>query len=110
MTQPEGFVNSKFSKNVCKLNKGVYVLKEAPRKWYEKISNYIVHTLRMPSGLYDTCSYVRKRERCPVLLTLYVDTPWIAGSSLKGSQSEKASFPTNIEMEDSGEAGIFLGL
>ena len=33
MTQPEGFVNSKNAGKICKLQRSIYVLKQASRSW-----------------------------------------------------------------------------
>ena len=37
--QPHGFENEKFPNNVNKLSKVLYRLKQAPRAWYDTLSN-----------------------------------------------------------------------
>ena len=37
MTQPKGFEDLSKPHYVCKLKKALYVLKQAPRAWYEKL-------------------------------------------------------------------------
>ena len=38
--QPPGFENSEFPNHVFKLHKALYDLKQAPRAWYECLSNF----------------------------------------------------------------------
>ena len=40
--QPKGFVDPYKKNVVCKLNKALYVLKQAPRAWYERLHTYLV--------------------------------------------------------------------
>ncbi|GJX57637.1 retrovirus-related pol polyprotein from transposon TNT 1-94 [Tanacetum coccineum] len=39
--QPPGFESNEFSNHVCKLDKSLYGIKQAPRAWYETLSTYI---------------------------------------------------------------------
>lgn len=38
MTQPWGFVDANRPDYMCKLNKALYELKQAPKAWYEKLN------------------------------------------------------------------------
>jgi hypothetical protein len=40
MKQPPGFVYSTLPSHVCKLHKSLYVLKQAPRAWYTRMSDF----------------------------------------------------------------------
>ena len=37
MSQPEGFISSRYPSHVCRLKKSLYGLKQAPRAWYTKL-------------------------------------------------------------------------
>ena len=37
MHQPDGYTDSTKLGQICKLNKGIYKLKQAPRAWYDKV-------------------------------------------------------------------------
>lgn len=45
MTQPEIFIEKNQPEKVHKLNKPLYGLKQAGRKWYQKLDNYLTDTL-----------------------------------------------------------------
>ncbi|GJR74914.1 retrovirus-related pol polyprotein from transposon TNT 1-94 [Tanacetum coccineum] len=40
--QPPGFKSSKFPDHVCKLDKALYALKQAPRAWYETLLTFLI--------------------------------------------------------------------
>jgi hypothetical protein len=40
--QPKGFQDPHHPHNVYKLKKGLYVLKQAPRAWYEHLTTYLL--------------------------------------------------------------------
>ena len=42
MTQPPGYVNPQFPTKVCKLRKALYVLKQAPRAWFQRFSSTLL--------------------------------------------------------------------
>ena len=44
MHQSLGFRNPKFPHHVCRLNKSIYRLKEAPRVWYHRFVNFVTHS------------------------------------------------------------------
>ena len=39
--QPEGFETHEQKTHVCRLNKALYRLKQAPRAWYGRIDSYL---------------------------------------------------------------------
>jgi hypothetical protein len=42
--QPPGFEDLKYPDHVYKLKKSLYDLKQAPRAWYDKLSNFLIET------------------------------------------------------------------
>ncbi|GKB18003.1 retrovirus-related pol polyprotein from transposon TNT 1-94 [Tanacetum coccineum] len=46
--QPPGFESSEFSNHVCKLDKALYELKQAPRAWYETLSTFLTEHKFVP--------------------------------------------------------------
>jgi hypothetical protein len=73
LTQPEGFVKSGQEHLVCKLKKELYVLKQLPRSWYEKIDYFFLQQGFMRSKS-DPNIYSKFDEKGHVvLISLYVD-------------------------------------
>lgn len=42
MCQPSGFVDKQFPNHVCKLQRSIYDLKQAPRAWFQRFSNFLL--------------------------------------------------------------------
>ena len=42
MRQPSGFEDSTYLSHLCRLNKTVYSLKQAPRSWFNKLKTYLI--------------------------------------------------------------------
>jgi hypothetical protein len=40
--QPPGFEDEQYPDHVCKLSKALYVLKQAPRAWYECLRDFLI--------------------------------------------------------------------
>ena len=83
LTQLEGFVKKGKEHLVCRLNKALYGIKQAPRSWYENIDSFFFQqgfmTNQSDPNLYtnfDAKGHV-------VLIPLYVDDLIIIGNSVK---------------------------
>ena len=93
MMQPQDFEVRDKEKMVCKLQKSLYSLKQAPRQWYKKFDSF------MGSGSFlryqaDHCCYVKNLGNSFIILLLYVDEMLIVEGSkrdidkLKGELSK----------------------
>ena len=70
--QPERFVIHGKESHVCKSNKALYELKQAPRAWYARIVNY-THKLGFMKSDANSNLYFKVVENQPLILVLYVD-------------------------------------
>jgi hypothetical protein len=110
LTQPKGFVEQGKEHLVCKLNKALYGLKEAPRSWYEKKDSFFVQWGFMRSKS-DPRLYTKFDEKgYLVIISLYVDDLIITGNEGKLIDEIKEQLSQVFEMKDLGELHYSLGL
>ena len=81
MEQPEGYVQHRKGKLVCKFRKSLYGLKQSPRKWYKKFDSFMVSQGYTRSE-YDHCLYFKKLNDVFIILVLYVDDMLIVSKSM----------------------------
>ncbi|MCO5586900.1 hypothetical protein L7F22_040845 [Adiantum nelumboides] len=60
MEQPPGFQNTSYPNHVCKLQKALYGLNQAPRAWHDKIAQYLI-TIGFHMADVDHSLYVQKQ-------------------------------------------------
>ncbi|KAF5959064.1 hypothetical protein HYC85_000273 [Camellia sinensis] len=94
---------------VCKLQRALYSLKQAPRAWFAKFSSTI-HDCGFTSSSYDTALFIRKTAQGTTLLLLYVDNMIITGDDIDGILRLKQFLSHHFEMKDLGPLSYFLGL
>ena len=74
MIVPPGVVPSK-PNQVCKLPKSLYGLKQASRKWYEKLTSLLINNGYI-QATSDTSLFTKKTSECFTTLLVYVDPCW----------------------------------
>ena len=79
-SQPDGFVDSTWPDHVCRLNKSLYRLKQAPRAWYSRFASYLI-SLGFVEAKSDTSLFILRRGSDTVYLLLYVDDIILTASS-----------------------------
>ncbi|KAD3641550.1 hypothetical protein E3N88_30774 [Mikania micrantha] len=107
--QPLGFESLTYLKHVCKLKKAIYSLKQSPRAWYGKISEFLEVNgfISMPS---DASLFVKQSEMEITVVLVYVDDLIITGNDMNEMQRLKANLSTRFKMKDLGKLQRFLGL
>lgn len=74
-------------KKVCKLVKTLYILKQVPKQWHEKLYNAITNGFKINKR--EKCVYVKDTVDDYVILYLYVDDILIVSSKNQMIKSTK---------------------
>jgi Reverse transcriptase (RNA-dependent DNA polymerase)/GAG-pre-integrase domain/Integrase core domain len=113
MRQPEGFVASGATQQVCHLLKSLYGLKQSPRQWYKRFDSFMVHIGFIRSD-YDCCVYIKEVEKSKsfryIILVLYVDDMLIAAEDRSEISKLKELLSKEFSMKDLGESKTILGM
>jgi len=80
MLVPQGITTSK-PNQVCKLLKSLYGLKQASRKWYEKLTSLLIHHHYIQSTAGHSL-FIKKTATSFTVLLIYVDDVIIVGDSI----------------------------
>ena len=73
MEQPKGFSSEEHPNHVCKLNKGLYGLKQAGNLWNTMLVNILTNDLGLKQLYKDRCVFVQTNPEDYLLLLVYVD-------------------------------------
>ena len=108
MVQPPGYV-SMFKKEVCRLNKSLYGLKQSPRCWNIKIHEFLIEEQFKQNPL-EHCIYMFQCSEYILIVVVYVDDLLITGNSITRVEQFKIKLSQRFEMSDLGELSYFLGM
>ena len=94
--------------HVLILKKALYILKQAPRAWYDRIDSNLM-SLGFTKSDADPNLYYKVKNGCLLILVLYMDDLFLTGDEklIVGCKREVAS---DFEMKDLGLMHYFLGL
>jgi hypothetical protein len=94
---------------VCKLQKSLYGLKQASRKWYEKLTCLLVaEGYHQSTSDYSLFTLTSGSDFTALLV--YVDDVILAGTSLTEFSRIKSILYTKFQIKDLGTLKYFLGL
>ncbi|GJV51222.1 retrotransposon protein, putative, ty1-copia subclass [Tanacetum coccineum] len=102
MEQPEGFVNPKYPKRVCKLKRSIYRLKQASRQWNKRFDDEI-KKFGFTQNPDEPCVYLKASESNVTFLILYVGDILIMGNNIPMIQGVKSYLGRCFAMKDLGE-------
>ncbi|MCH84640.1 retrovirus-related Pol polyprotein from transposon TNT 1-94, partial [Trifolium medium] len=108
MTIPEGVTSPK-PNQVCKLLKSLYGLKQASRKWYEKLTSLLIQEGYKQSTA-DYSLFTLHSDTNFTALLVYVDDIILAGTSLLEFERIKGILDAHFKIKDLGVLKYFLGL
>jgi hypothetical protein len=99
--------------HVCKLNKALYGIKQAPHAWHADIAATLIHTLGYRPSPHDSCLFLKvSRNGLIMLFPLYVDDSFPAYASIdrEEMQQDKHRLMSIYKIKDLGAASHVLGM
>ena len=72
VAQPKGFIDPHFSDHVLYLKKALFGLKQAPRAWYDRLTQYLV-SHGFTRGNADQTFFIKREDGELIVAQVYVD-------------------------------------
>ena len=107
MEQPKGYIHN--SSLICRLNKSLSGLKQAPRAWYAKMDSFLL-SIGFIQCKSDLNVYLLQHDDSLFLILLYVDDLLMTGNLTSAIDSAKSALHDRFSMTDLGLLHYFLGL
>jgi len=107
--QPPGFEDHQHPNNVFKLKKALCGLKQAPRQWYKRLSNFLL-SHGYERGMIDKTLFIKKSNSKIILVQIYVDDIIFGATQDSLCEEFVAAMQGEFEMSMMGELSFFLGL
>lgn len=84
MEQPPGFEaqGSNGERLVCRLNKALYGLRQAPRAWFQTLRKYLVDQMNFQPSKAESSLFIRVHGGCATYLMIYIFDIILIGTSL----------------------------
>jgi histone deacetylase 1/2 len=109
MKQPAGFVDHRNPSHVCCLRRSLYGLKQSPRAWFSRLSNYLL-TIGFAASRTDPSLFIYHHNNVTVYILVYVDDIIITGSSSTTVSNIISLLHQEFKMKDLGDLSFFLGM
>ncbi|XP_060674740.1 retrovirus-related Pol polyprotein from transposon RE1 isoform X2 [Ziziphus jujuba] len=109
MSQPEGFVSSTHLAYVCKLQKALYGLRQAPRAWFDKLKQALLHK-GFKNSQADTSLFMYNFGTTCAMILVYVDDIIITGNNAIFVNQLIGDLNQQFSLKDLGDLHFFLGI
>ncbi|KAB2617188.1 hypothetical protein D8674_013057 [Pyrus ussuriensis x Pyrus communis] len=109
MRQPAGFVDPQYPNYVCKLQRSIYGLKQAPQAWFHRFSEFLLQ-LGFQASPCDYSLFVYNHSGVYLILLIYVDDILLTGNSSRQMTCLINKLGTLFSMKDLGPLHYFLGV
>ncbi|GJS54162.1 retrovirus-related pol polyprotein from transposon TNT 1-94 [Tanacetum coccineum] len=109
LNQPDVFVDPYHPDQVYHLKKALYRLKQAPRAWYDELSNFLV-SKGCSKGSIDLTLFITKHGEDILRVQSYVDDIIFGSTNPKLSKRFEKLMHSKFEMSMMGELKFFLGI
>jgi hypothetical protein len=109
MAQPTGFVDSALPNHVYLLHRSLYGIKQAPRAWYARLSDFL-QTISFQASKVDTSLFVLMRNHNICYLLVYVDDILLTVNNSALIHCLITLLSSEFKLRDLGNAHYFLGV
>ncbi|GKB47623.1 retrovirus-related pol polyprotein from transposon TNT 1-94 [Tanacetum coccineum] len=109
VNQLDGFVDPYHPDKVYHLKKSLYGQKQAPRAWYDELSNFLV-SKGFSKGSIDPTLFITKHRGDILLVQIYVDDIIFGSTNIKLGKNFEKLMHNRFEMSMMGELKFFLGI
>lgn len=109
MRQPSGHEDSSQPTFVCKLDKTLYRLKQAPHAWYSKLSTKLLR-LSFVASKADISLFIYNKVKVTIYPLIYVDDIIVVSSSSTAVDALLTDLRSEFALKDLGILNYFLGI
>ncbi|GKA56290.1 retrovirus-related pol polyprotein from transposon TNT 1-94 [Tanacetum coccineum] len=109
VSKPDGFIDPDHPEKVYRLRKALYRLKQAPKAWYDKLSNFLMSKGFIKGTIDPTICMIGYGEDV-LLVQIYIDDIIFGCTNLKFSKRFEKLMHSRFEMSLMGEMKFFLRL
>ncbi|RVX19263.1 Retrovirus-related Pol polyprotein from transposon RE1 [Vitis vinifera] len=109
MDPPPGF-DEHFGSKVCKLKKSLYGLKQSPRAWFERLTQFVKNQGYFQAQSDHTMFIKHSNDGKIAILIVYVDDIILTGDHVTEMDRLKKSLALEFEIKDLGSLRYFLGM
>nr|GEX85731.1 putative ribonuclease H-like domain-containing protein [Tanacetum cinerariifolium] len=104
-----GFMDLDYPDMVYKVVKALYGLHQAPRAWYETLTNYLLEN-GFQRGKIDQTLFIKRHKGDILLVQIYVDDIIFGSTNKDLCKAFEKLMKDNFQMSSIGELTFFLGL
>lgn len=109
MRQVPGYEDPSRPTHVCKLNKALYGLRQAPRQWFAKLKEAL-ESMSFTQSRSDLSIFFKRNGSSCFFIVVFVDDLTLAASDKQMLEDFKAEMGRRFEMKDLGELKTYLGI
>jgi len=109
MEAPPGFMENSNPREVCRLKKSLYGLKQSPRAWFGRFT-LAMKKYGFKQSNSDHTLFLKRRNGLVTCLIIYVDDMIITGNDEEEMTRLKVNLFKEFEMKDLGRLKYFLGI
>jgi hypothetical protein len=106
--QPPSFDDEEYLNHVYKLYKALYGLNQAPRAWYECLSDFLIDN-NFRIGKVDTTHFTRRVDKYLFVCQIYVDDIIFGSTNISFCEEFSKIMTDRFEISMMGELKFFLG-